>query len=490
MSDALQSSADALTLNLSLVSHTNVGKTTLARTLVRGDVGDVLDQAHVTEESEAYTLLQTSAGERLELWDTPGFGDSARMLRRLKREQSGLNWIIEQVWDRFSNRAMWCSQQAIRNVRERADVVLYLVNATEDPEDAGYLDLEMEVLGWTDKPVLILLNQTGPVRPAGEREVDLRRWGEYADRFPFVRSVLELDAFSRSWVQEGVLFERVGEVLPPDRAQLLQRLLGEWQRRTESIFLDAMGELAAHLARTACDREALEGSGPDLLNAARRNAMKNLALRVEQSLTAAVDKMIELYGLEGDAVVEVKASIDDYTLPPDEKKVWKHGIIGGVVSGALSGLGADLVVGGLSFGGGFVAGAILGGLGAAGATRGLAIFKRGDQQKVAAWTPEFLEGLFVDACLRYLAVAHFGRGTGPYAERREPAFWRESIETAVEAQRTGLKRVWSAASAEPGEPSRSEGELTLELGPLISAVCRLVLDSELPKETPRGSRSQ
>ena len=82
--------ADPKVLNLSLVSHTNVGKTTLARTLVRSDVGDVLDQAHVTEVSEAYTLLETEAGERLELWDTPGFGDSARLLSRLKRANSGL----------------------------------------------------------------------------------------------------------------------------------------------------------------------------------------------------------------------------------------------------------------------------------------------------------------------------------------------------------------------------------------------------------------
>ena len=38
-------------LTLSLVSHTNVGKTTLARTLLGKDVGEVSDRAHVTEES-------------------------------------------------------------------------------------------------------------------------------------------------------------------------------------------------------------------------------------------------------------------------------------------------------------------------------------------------------------------------------------------------------------------------------------------------------
>ena len=70
-------------LTLSLVSHTNVGKTTLARTLLRRDVGEILDQAHVTDVSEAHTMVE-SADARLVLWDTPGFGDTARLLKRLK----------------------------------------------------------------------------------------------------------------------------------------------------------------------------------------------------------------------------------------------------------------------------------------------------------------------------------------------------------------------------------------------------------------------
>ena len=49
---------------MSLVSHTNVGKTTLARTLLRRDVGEVLDQAHVTEVSEGYTLIESDIAFR------------------------------------------------------------------------------------------------------------------------------------------------------------------------------------------------------------------------------------------------------------------------------------------------------------------------------------------------------------------------------------------------------------------------------------------
>ncbi len=77
MSEATQSIA------LSLISHTNAGKTALARTLLRRDVGDVRDAPHVTTESERYTMIESAQGDALYLWDTPGFGDSARLARRL-----------------------------------------------------------------------------------------------------------------------------------------------------------------------------------------------------------------------------------------------------------------------------------------------------------------------------------------------------------------------------------------------------------------------
>src|SRR5512134_1836544 len=121
------------TITLSLISHTNVGKTTLARTLLRRDVGDIRDAAHVTDAATGYTLIESPEGDALRLWDTPGFGDSARLLRRLRQSGNPLGWLLTQVWDRYVDRPFFSSQLAVRNVRDVADVVLYLVNASEDP---------------------------------------------------------------------------------------------------------------------------------------------------------------------------------------------------------------------------------------------------------------------------------------------------------------------------------------------------------------------
>ena len=148
------------TVDLSLISHTNAGKTTLARTLLGRDVGEVRDAPHVTAEATPYTLVDTAAGDALILWDTPGFGDSVRLAKRLRQQGNPIGWFLSEVWDRFRDRTFWLTQLAVRNVRDQADAVLYLVNAAEEPGDAGYLAPELAVLDWISKPVIVLLNQT------------------------------------------------------------------------------------------------------------------------------------------------------------------------------------------------------------------------------------------------------------------------------------------------------------------------------------------
>ena len=125
-------------IDLALVSHTNVGKTTLARTLLGQDIGVVRDAPHVTDLAELHVLLRSPKGDELRLWDTPGFGDSARLVQRLRQADNPIGWLLREVWDRHRDRPFWCSQQAVLTARATADVILYLANAAESPRDAGY----------------------------------------------------------------------------------------------------------------------------------------------------------------------------------------------------------------------------------------------------------------------------------------------------------------------------------------------------------------
>jgi len=111
-------------IQLALISHTNAGKTTLTRTLLGMDVGEIRDAPHVTMLSESHTLLSTDGGDVLELWDTPGFGDSVRLLKRLNGADNPIGWFLREVIDRYRDRPFWLSQQAMRTARDAADIVL------------------------------------------------------------------------------------------------------------------------------------------------------------------------------------------------------------------------------------------------------------------------------------------------------------------------------------------------------------------------------
>ena len=454
---------------LSLISHTNVGKTTLARTLLRRDVGEVLDQAHVTEVSEVYTLIE-AAGHRLELWDTPGFGHLGKLMKRLRGESNPVGWFLHQVWDRAVNRPLWCSQEAVRNIKQHADVVLYLVNASEDPEHAGYVPPELELLTWIDRPVLLLLNQTGAI---GESLI--AGWQRVVERWPIVRDVLSLDAFTRCWVEEGVLLDRVVRLLDGDKRESMKALAVAWNERHREIFLTSVRRLARYVAETAVDAQEAdpadeEPSGKGTLETLRdairfsavdkRRAMKALSDRLDRRTRGLMEALIADHGLFGDCAPTIERRVQDFQvrgkMPLDARS---GALAGAVVSGAVGGLAADVLSGGLSLGGGMIAGGILGALGGSAVAKGYRLVA-GDRTPSVRWAPRFLERLSRQALLRYLAVAHFGRGRGGYHELEQPAHWSDAVNDALEGCRRGLERVWNEADRDgPGSESRVQEKL-------------------------------
>jgi len=340
------SDAAPRSIDLTLVSHTNVGKTTLMRTLLRRDIGEVADRAHVTEAAEGHELV-AAEGAVLKLWDTPGFGDSKRLLKRLEASGNSVGWFLTQVWDRFTDRAFFGSQAAVRAVRDETDVVLYLANAAEAPESASYVDAEMRILGWIGKPVLVLLNQTGAARGRAADAADESAWARVLATHEAAHRVMVLDAFARCWVQEDRLLEAVGALLPEERAGEFARLRTAWRERNVAVFESSMAAIARQMADAAMDRQALEAPG-----AKPERAMAALGQRLEQGVRANTDALIALHGLSGRAAQPILERIEgefDVARPADVKKT---GIIGGMVSGALGGLAADAAAAGLTFGAG------------------------------------------------------------------------------------------------------------------------------------------
>ncbi|MCU0805746.1 MAG: DUF3482 domain-containing protein [Burkholderiales bacterium] len=429
-------SEDLRRVDLSLISHTNIGKTTLARTLLARDIGEVRDAAHVTDLAEPHTMIESAEGDVLRLWDTPGFGDSARLAKRLAQSGNPIGWFLTEVWDRWRDRPFWSSQQALKP--------------------------EMQILEWFGKPAIVLLNQAGEPRPRAEEQAEEERWASHVARYAFVRDVLTLDAFARAWVQEFVLLRAVAKALPEPKRAAFARLSAAWQGKRMSEFETSMAALAEQLARAACGREALDetgvkaalrevgaalGIGRNGEATAKDRAMQRLAERLDADIRGTTDRLIAANGLEGRAAAEVLARMaGDYAVR-ERMSEGKAAVVGGLVSGALSGLAADVAAGGLTFGAGMLTGGLLGALGAAGLARGYNLV-RGAKETTVCWSDEFLDGLFSSALLRYLAVAHYGRGRGEWAAAEYPPFWREEVAKVVESRRGALAAIWSERGGE------------------------------------------
>jgi len=436
-----------LTITLSLISHTNIGKTTLARTLLRKDVGQVLDQAHVTLQNEPFVLLQTSEGLQLILWDTPGFGNSHKLLKRLQSRSEPIGWLMSQVWDRMADKPFWCSQQAIQNVHDEADVVLYLVNATEDPAMAGYLQPELDLLTWLNKPVIVLLNQTGLVDTAQQRQLE-SRWKNHWALQKMIQEVMSLDAFTRCWVQEGLLWDRIARILPDHQKPVMVQLSQAWYAEQQRTLQNSMKSIAHLLIETAKDSETLpeELSGQSPKNFLKR-AIQAMDQRLAHRISATNTQLIELHGLSGVTAHMIQSRLEDVTVPGERRPWEEESFWGGLVSGAAAGLASDVATGGLSHGFFTLGGAILGALG------GTAYAKsqdKGDPNRIW-WVSEYLNRQTRDALLRYLAVTHSGRGRGDYTNPREfPLFWQQETEQMLKQKPEWLQSRWEHCKGSEG----------------------------------------
>lgn len=440
-------SNDPMRIHLSLVSHTNIGKTTLARTLLGRDIGEVADRAHVTETTDAYVLTRTPEGCELILWDTPGFGNSVALAKRLEGRANPVGWVLSEVWDRVANKSLWLNQKALKHVKETSNVVLYLVNATELPDSAPYVSAEMQVLEWIGKPVIVLLNQMGEPKPPEAEQTDVDRWTKAMATYPIVKFVLPMDAFARCWVQEFALFDAIAEALPEELKTTFDALREIWSRKRRAAYIASIQAMAHYFEKIANDREIAEtASIKDQLKflGKRLGLFKNetindpigaaqtaLASRAADEFCELTDKLIEINFLKGKGVKrEILQCLHSDWAIKSAIPLAPAAVAGAIGMGTVSGFATDLATGGLSIGFGTLMGGIAGALGSAGL---VAVY---NHQKcvngtIISWSDKALKKFFIESSLLYLTVAHYGRGRGNWRECDYPEYWKDTLEEII-----------------------------------------------------------
>lgn len=435
---------DKTNIGIGLISHTNIGKTTLARTLLRRDVGEIRDEAHVTLESTGYRLMETDKG-KVTLWDTPGFGGAfpARLIKRLQNQGSALNWLQRQVIDKFTDKPLFSSVEAARTLASRCDAALYLVNAMDAPADAAYIPGELDLIHLLGIPVVLTINQVSPSLQTRRQHLE-ETWRDHFGSHPAVHDVVVFDAFSRHWFEEIHALRAVSNLLAEQKQQLFISMLQTYFDKHLLLEERAAGRIAEILQFAASQRleKAKQPKG--------KKALAKMLSQLQPRITTFVEQITDDYNLNADNSPSLQADIDALEgLTKNLLPEMRTGLLAGAVSGASYGLAADMVAGGLSFGGGAMVGFLLGGVGGLFAAKGInAVLAGGDHYR---WKTEFLKHLLQQLLLIYLLIAHHGRGRGEIDFDTASPHWLEIISKAIAANEREIDSLFSSKHGETSQ---------------------------------------
>ena len=343
-------------LKLAVVGHTNVGKTSLLRTLTRDiGFGEVSHRASTTRHVEG-ARLSVNGEPLLELHDTPGLEDAIALLDHLERsERPGERLDGPARTTRFleGSEARQRFEQEAKVLRQLlvSDAGLYVIDARE-PVLAKYKD-ELAVLAGCGKPLLPVLNF---VAQPGHREGE---WREALARLG-LHALVRFDSVAPPLDGERRLYESLALLQESSRPQL-QRLIEDHEAQANARLAAGQRLIAELLLDVAACRRHVAAQ-PEL----ERGAIRELHNAVRAREQACVEALLRLYAFrKEDASAADLPLLDgrwgDDLFNPETLKQLGIKVGGGMAAGAAAGAGVDLMVGGITLGAAALLGAIAGG---------------------------------------------------------------------------------------------------------------------------------
>lgn len=339
-------------LSLCVVGHTNVGKTSLMRTLTRNvNFGQVSPNASTTRHVEGAQLMAHGQA-MLSLYDTPGLEDAGGLLDYLDRiappqERLDGPTKLTRFFDSLEARQRFEQEAKVLRQLLQSDAGLYVIDCRE-PRLEKYRD-ELEILSDTGKPLLPVLNFTQAA------QADEAAWRELLARNG-LHAVVCFDSIAPPQDGERRLFESL-MLLVRDSQDRLQQLIQDREQQAQQRYRAGQQLIADLLIDAAALRLSVDPSqaAPELI----QQPLSEREQRCVQALLALYEFRPEDASLWPLPLVKGRWEHDVFN-PDSLKEISKH-LGGGAAAGAAAGVGIDLITGGLSLGAGALLGAIAGG---------------------------------------------------------------------------------------------------------------------------------
>ncbi len=343
-------------LKLAVVGHTNVGKTSLLRTLTR-DVGfgEVSHRPSTTRHVEG-ARLSVDGEPLLELYDTPGLEDAIALrdfLDGLERPGERLDGPekLRRFLDGSEARGRFEQEAKVLRQLLASDAGLYVIDARE-PVLAKYRD-ELAVLAACARPLLPVLNFVASPQHREEQ------WREALSRLG-LHALVRFDSVAPPLDGERRLYESLALLMERARPQL-DRLVADHEAQAVARREAGARLIAELLVDVAACRQLVPAG-----DAAVRAATETLRNQVRQREDTCVKALLSLYAFRKDDARAADLPLmdgrwGDDLFNPETLRQLGIRLGGGVAAGAAAGAGIDLLVGGLTLGAATALGAIAGG---------------------------------------------------------------------------------------------------------------------------------
>ena len=340
---------------MAVVGHTNTGKTSMVRTLLRKSAfGEVKDQAGTTKEVSGADLM-INGQSAISIFDSPGLENAPGVFDWLDqhavnyRHQS-VAWLGALLQDAQACQKFKQECQVLELVKA-SDIAFYVCDARE-PLLEKYQD-ELSLLACCGTPIIVVLNHVTSehAHPEIWRQ-GLAALGQH--------HVLAFDAVVRDPVTEQRLFEKARSLLDEHISTIDAWLTVRHQEETSRLAtaLSAIADLLLDVANRRWRAPKTDAS---------QVIIDQLQNEVRAREQACVDLLLDLYQFEhkdyDPQPLTLKAGRwQDDLFDPQTMKA--YGIDTSRYMGAGAGIGAvfDVATGGLSLGTGTLTGAALGGV--------------------------------------------------------------------------------------------------------------------------------
>lgn len=345
---------------LAVVGHPNKGKSSVVAALTQNDQVQISPLSGTTRVAQHFSLKLD--GELIfELVDTPGFQRAGKCLAWLKEQELPADQRpvrVAEFVDRFKDAGQFFDEVELLKPIIAGAGIIYVVDGSL-PYSPEY-ETEMEILRWTGRPRLALINPIGGDTYVAQWRQALNQYFSLVKQFDplhasFDQHLQLLRSFGELDTRPGRIFDQAIERLEQQRRQKLEQ--------AARILVENLYQLLTYQRTSSQLEQAAQAQLPELLpeEITRFNQHLN---RLEREGQRQLEALFLYHRLESDLDrLEVRQTelMDQshWTLWGLEKKKL---VLVSAAAGAAIGLLADAGTGGSSLFAGAIGGGVLGGV--------------------------------------------------------------------------------------------------------------------------------